>query len=140
MKPLLLTAVGRTISTAPLGRRGDDVEVRRIPVLPAAGTLDVARPTVIALDRALLASVGDDRTRLQELATTAALVGLGELGELEPPADFPVELLTSWISGDAAVGAVITTLRGAFRHATTLVAERCAREEATDRARELTEL
>ena len=30
MKPLLLTALGRTISTAPLGRRGDDIEVPAI--------------------------------------------------------------------------------------------------------------
>ena len=140
MKPLLLTAIGRTISAAPLGRRGDDVEVRRIPVLPATGTLDPARATVIVLDRALLSSVGDDGTRIRELASTAALVGLGEASEIEPPADFPVDLLTSWVAGDAAVGAVIAALRGAFRHASSLVAERRARDEATERARELTEL
>ena len=35
VKPLLITALGRTISPAPLGRREDDVEVRRVPVLPA---------------------------------------------------------------------------------------------------------
>ncbi len=140
MKPLLLTAVGRTISTAPLGRRGDDVEVRRILVLPTAKAIDPERPTVIAFDRALLLSVGDDPARIQELATVAALVGLGERGEAEPPIGFPVESLTSWLPGDAAAGTVITALRGAFRHAASLLAERRARENAFERARELTEL
>jgi len=140
VKPLLLTAVGRTISTAPLGRRGDDVEVRHIPALPTAKALDPERPTVIALDRALLLDIGDDEARLQELATVAALVGLGEVGEKEPPAGFPVDLVTSWLPGDAAVGTVITALRGAFRLAASLVAERRARDEASERARELAEL
>ena len=49
MKPLLLTPLGRTVSAAPLGRRGDDVEVRRIPALPTARALDPDRPTVIML-------------------------------------------------------------------------------------------
>ena len=117
MKPLLLTALGRTISTAPLGRRGDDVEVRRIPALPTPRAIDLERPTVIVLDRALLASVGDDDERVRELATLVALVGVGEAGEAEPPDDFPVDLLTSYVAGDAGIGAVITSLRGAFRHA-----------------------
>ena len=140
MKPLLLTAVGRAISTAPLGRRGDDVEVRHIPVLPTAKAIDLDRPTVIALDRALFMSVGADPSRVQELATVAAIVGLGDIGEREPPRDFPVDFLTCWIPGDAAVGTVITALRGGFRHAGALVAERRAKTEATDRARELGEL
>jgi HD-GYP domain-containing protein (c-di-GMP phosphodiesterase class II) len=140
MKPLLLTAVGRTISTAPLGRRGDDIEARHILALPTAKAMDPDRPTVIALDRALLISVGSDPARLQELATVAALVGIGESGETEPPATFPVDLLTSWVPGDATAGTVITALRGAFRHAGALVAERRARQDAFERARELTEL
>jgi HD-GYP domain-containing protein (c-di-GMP phosphodiesterase class II) len=139
-KPLLLTAIGRTISAAPLGRRGDDVEVRRIPALPTVRAIDGDRPTVIALDRALLLSAGVDPTRLQDLATVAAIVGLGEPGEKEPPEDFPVDVLTSWIPGDAAVGTVITALRGAFRHATSLVGERHARQATIDKSRELYEL
>jgi len=99
MKPLLLTSVGRTISTAPLGRRGDDVEVRRIPTLPTARSVDQDRPTVIALDHALLASLGDDPTRVQELALMVALVGLGDVGEKEPPPGFPVDAVTCWIPG-----------------------------------------
>ena len=140
MKPLLLTALGRTISTAPLGRRGDDVEVRRIPALPTPRAIDLERPTVIVLDRALLASVGDDDERVRELATLVALVGVGEAGEAEPPDDFPVDLLTSYVAGDAGIGAVITSLRGAFRHAAALLAARRARHQADDRARELAEL
>ncbi len=132
--------MGRTISTAPLGRRGDDIEVRHIPVLPTARSIDSDRPTVIALDKALIASAGDDPTRIQELAVLAAIVGIGEAGESEPPTGFPVDVLTSWIPGDARIGAVITGLRGAFRHASSLVAEKHARQMAADRARELAEL
>jgi HD-GYP domain-containing protein (c-di-GMP phosphodiesterase class II) len=140
MKPLLLTALGRTISTAPLGRRGDDVEVRRIPALPTKSAIDADRPTVIALDRALLASAGDDVERLRDLAGVAALVAIGEAGELEPPEDFPHDLITSFVAGDAAVGTVIASLRGAFRHAAALVAARHAQAEAAERGRELAEL
>ncbi|MEO7713699.1 MAG: HD domain-containing phosphohydrolase [Gemmatimonadaceae bacterium] len=140
MKPLLLTALGRTISTAPLGRRGDDVEVRRMPALPTPRAIDLERPTVIVLDRALLASVGDDDERVRELATLVALVGIGEAGEAEPPGDFPVDLLTSYVAGDAGIGAVITSLRGAFRHAAALLAARRAKHQADERARELAEL
>jgi HD-GYP domain-containing protein (c-di-GMP phosphodiesterase class II) len=140
MKPLLLSAVGRTISTSPLGRRGDDVEVRHILTLPTARSIDVDRPTVIALDQALLASVGDDPTRVQELALMVAMVGLGAVGEKEPPPGFPVDAVTCWIPGDAPVATVLTALRGAFRHAAALQAARAFHHEATDRARELTEL
>jgi HD-GYP domain-containing protein (c-di-GMP phosphodiesterase class II) len=140
MKPLLLTALGRTISTAPLGRRGDDVEVRRIPALPTKSAIDADRPTVIALDRALLASAGDDAERLRDLAGVAVLVAIGEPGELEPPDDFPHDLITSFVAGDAAVGTIIAALRGAFRHAAALVVARRAQAEAAERGRELAEL
>jgi HD-GYP domain-containing protein (c-di-GMP phosphodiesterase class II) len=140
MKPLLLTALGRTISAAPLGRRGDDVEVRRIPVLPTARALEEERPTVIVIDRALLASAGDDPDRLRDLAALAALVGIGEAGEHEPAPDFPSELLTSFVAGDAPVGTVLAALRGAFRHAAAIVAARRSHDEAEARARELGEL
>lgn len=140
MKPLLLTALGRTISTAPLGRREDDIEVRRIPTLPTPRTVDLDRPTVIVLDRALLRSAGGDSERIRELAGLVALVGLGDAGESEPPAEFPAELLTSYLPGDAAVGTIITALRGAFRHAAALLAARRARGDADERARELADL
>jgi HD-GYP domain-containing protein (c-di-GMP phosphodiesterase class II) len=141
MKPLLLVAFGRTISSAPLGRREDDIEVRRIPALPTAATLaGERRPIVIALDRALLHSAGGDRHTLEDLADVAALVGIGNPGESEPNGDFPVDLLTSFVAGDAAVGAVIAQLRGAFRHAATLLVARNAKEQEKQRYQELTEL
>ncbi len=70
----------------------------------------------------------------------AAFVGIGDAGESEPAPDFPSDLLTSFVPGDAAVGTVITQLRGAFRHAAALVAERNAREQEQQRYQELTEL
>src|SRR5512132_2513444 len=74
VKPLLIACIGRTLTAAPLGRREDDVEIRRVPVLPRAGGLDPSRPTVVLLDRTLLASTGDERRVLDELAANAALV------------------------------------------------------------------
>ena len=141
MKPLLLVAFGRTISSAPLGRREDDIEVRRIPALPTAGAVaDERRPVVIALDRALLQSVAGVPETLEALATVAAFVGIGDAGETEPREDFPIELLTSFVAGDASVGTIIAQLRGAFRHAASLLAERGAREQEQQRYQELTEL
>ena len=140
MKPLLIAAVGRTLSSAPLGRREDDVEVRRVPVLPTARALDADRPTVVLLDRLLLQSAGSDRVRVAELADVAAIVGVGDPGEDEPPADFPVDLLASWIPGNAALGTVIAQLRGAVRHAVTLVSARTLRASEQQRHRELGEL
>ncbi len=140
MKPLLITAIGRTISSTPLGRREGDVEVRRVPALPTASTIDVGRPTVILLDHALVASAGGDAKRLAELAGVAALVGLGYPGEAEPPQDYPSELLTGYLPADAAAGTIIAMLRGGFRHAAVMVAERRARAAQDERHRELTEL
>ena len=140
MKPLLIAAVGRTLSSAPLGRRTDDVEVRRVPVLPTPHALDADRPTVVLLDRLLLQSAGGDRARIAELSEIAAIVGVGDPGVEEPPADFPVEQLTSFIPGNAALGTVITQLRGAVRHAAALVAARTLRASEQQRHRELGEL
>jgi HD-GYP domain-containing protein (c-di-GMP phosphodiesterase class II) len=141
MKPLLLVAFGRTISAAPLGRREDDIEVRRVPALPTASALaDERRPIVIALDRALLQSVAGVRHTLQDLAAVSALVGIGYAGEQEPGEDFPVDLLTSYVAGDAPVGAVLAQLRGAFRHAVAQLSERTAKEQEQQRYQELTEL
>ena len=141
VKPLLLVASGRTISAAPLGRSDDEVEVRRIPALPTPEALAAERrPTVIALDRALLQSVAGARETVEKLAAVAAIVGIGYVGEQEPNADFPADLLTSFIPGDAPNGAVMTQLRGAFRHAVSLHAERTISEQEDRRSQELTEL
>ncbi len=140
MKPLILTAIGRTISTAPLGRRGDDVEVRRIPALPTARAIDLDRPTVIVLDRALLGSAGGDDERLRELAGVVSLIGIGDADEFDPRDDFPVDLLTGYIAGNATAGAVLAALRGGLRHSAALVTARRSRRDADERARELAEL
>ena len=140
MKPLLITAAGRTLSSAPLGRREDDVEVRRVPVLPTAGSLDAMRPTVIVLDSALVASAGGETDRFRELAAVASLVAIGDVGDPEPSDALPLEFLTGFLPGDASPGAVFALLRGGFRHAASLVAERRAVAEEDERHRELTEL
>ena len=139
-RPLLILATGRTVSSAPLGRREDDIEVRRVPVLPTAASLDAQRATVIVLDRALLAGVGDDATRLRELSNRAALVAIGDAGEAEPPQSFPLDCLSGYVAGDAPTGAVMAMLRGGFRHATSLVAAQTAAAEQEKRHRELREL
>jgi HD-GYP domain-containing protein (c-di-GMP phosphodiesterase class II) len=132
--------MGRTFSSAPLGRREDDVEVRRVPVLPTPGTIDPDRPTVVVLDRCLLRSAGADCERLRSLATCSALVGLGDAGEDEPPPDFPADLLTGYLPCDAPVGTILAMFRGGFRHAASLVAERRAVWEEKERHRQLREL
>ena len=115
--------------------------MRRIPTLPTAASLESERrPTVIALDRALMQSAAGLRETVQELAAFAAIVGIGYAGEQEPGEDFPADLLTSFVAGDAPPGTVLSQLRGAFRHAASLLAERNAREQEKLRYRELTEL
>src|SRR6476661_6342303 len=141
MKPLLLTAIGNPLVDAPFGRRIDDVEVRAIPALPTAGTLELDRPIVLALDRALLASAGEGAAaQLKSLAGLIAIVGIGCSSDREPGEHFPGDVLTSFIPGDATAGARAVAFRGAFRHAAALVAIRHARSTAVDRTRELAEL
>lgn len=140
MRPLLIAAVGRALTAAPLGRREGDLELLRVPALPSAGSLPASRPIVILLDRGLLGGIGGDRTVLEGLAEVAAIVGMGDPGEGEPPADFPADLLTSYVSADVAPGLLIAQLRGAFRHAVALVGQRAARKEEAERQHELGEL
>ena len=54
--------------------------------------------------------------------------------------DFPVDVLTSFVPGDATTGTKLAAFRGAFRHAAALAAVRRARTTAVDRTRELAEL
>lgn len=109
-------------------------------VLPTVAAVDPERPTVVLLDRSLLRALGGDDERLFDLARVAALVAWGDPEEQEPGDDFPQGLLTGFIAGNATPGALIATLRGAFRHALTLVQERRARAGEQQRYRELTEL
>ncbi len=117
------------------------MEVRRIPALPTPESLAAERrPTVIALDRTLLQPLAGARESVEKLAAVAAIVGIGNAGETEPTEDFPGDLLTSFIAGDAPTGVVMTQLRGAFRHAVSLHAERTIREQEDRRSQELSEL
>ena len=123
----------------PLGD-GETLEVQRVAVLPQAAQIDPSRPTVVLLDRRLLAGIEHDRRHIAELAGVAAIVGLGDPGEVVPDAEFPTDFLSSYIVADAPAAAVHTLLRGAFRHAVTLVAACAARIERALRHRELAEL
>jgi HD-GYP domain-containing protein (c-di-GMP phosphodiesterase class II) len=140
LRPLLITAIGRTFSSLPFRRREEDVELRQVPALPSAASLDPDRPTVIVLDHALLGAAGHAATIVEELGKRAALVGLGQPGEVEPPPDWPAELLTAYLPGDAPAATLVTSLRGAFHHAASMVAERRARLDEEERRRELGEL
>jgi HD-GYP domain-containing protein (c-di-GMP phosphodiesterase class II) len=141
MKPLLLTALENPLADAPLGRRGDDVEVRGIPVLPTLRAIDLERPTVLALDRSLIASAGEGAaSQLRALAGLIAIVGVGGPGDDDPGETFPVDVLASFIPGGASPGTTRAAIRGAFRHAATLAAVRRARSAAVERTRELAEL
>jgi HD-GYP domain-containing protein (c-di-GMP phosphodiesterase class II) len=140
VKPLILLAHGRVVGTAPLGRLNDDVELRRVLGLPRAAALDPERPTVILLDRTLLAGAGAGREQLQELARAAAIVGLGNPGEGEPAPELSPDLLTSYLPGDAPAGLVAAQLRGAIRHASAMIAERRARDDEERHHSELVEL
>jgi HD-GYP domain-containing protein (c-di-GMP phosphodiesterase class II) len=122
MKPLILVSLGRAVAALDaLAARGD-VEIRRVPLLPAPGTLEAERATVVLLDRALLHVAGGDHALLAQLAAQAALVGVGENAETEPPGLFPAELLSGYFAADAPLAAVRVTLHGALRHAAALVA------------------
>jgi len=139
MKPLLIVSIGRAIGNAPLGRRGDDIEVRRVPAFPAPGTLDSERATLILLDQQMLQSLGGDHTRLAEAAKVAAIMGVGEPGEEEPPHALAHHMV-SYVPGGAPPALFLTLLRGAFRHATALLGERTAKVCERQRHHELTEL
>jgi len=122
MKPLILISVGRAVPALDdLAGRGD-VEVRRVPVLPSLAELDAERPTVVLLDRALAKGPLDAHPALAPLAAQAAIVGLGDPGEGEPPRDLPAALLTAYLAADTSLVTARVTIGGALRHAAALVA------------------
>jgi HD-GYP domain-containing protein (c-di-GMP phosphodiesterase class II) len=137
-RPLLITSSQRMIPSLPLRRREDDLELRRLPALPLAGSIDPERPTVVVLDDALL--VGVDEATIEQLSRRAALVGIGDKGETMLEENWAHHYLIGFIPGDARQAVVTATLRGAFNHAVSIVAERRARLEEEERRRELGEL
>ena len=140
VRPLLFVALGRALPPLPFARREEDVEIRRVPALPVASMLDSERPTVVLLDKLLLHSVGTDRDRITEVARVAAIVAVGDPGELEPPADFPIDLLSGFLACNASASVVHVQLHAAFRHAAALAAVRASSALAQMRYHELTEL
>ena len=140
MKPLILTSLGRAVPALDsLATRGD-VEIKRVPLLPSPASLDGERPTVLLLDRALVQDAGDDQSLFGQLASQAALVGVGESGEVEPPGYFPTELLSGYFAADTPVAAARITLHGALKHAAALVAARRATRLEGRSATDVTEL
>ena len=140
MKPLILTSLGRAVPALDsLATRGD-VEIKRVPLLPSPASLGGERPTVLLLDRALVQGAGDDQSLFGQLASQAALVGVGESGEVEPPGYFPTELLSGYFAADTPVAAARITLHGALKHAAALVAARRATRLEGRSATDVTEL
>jgi HD-GYP domain-containing protein (c-di-GMP phosphodiesterase class II) len=140
MKPLILTSLGRAVPALDaLASRGD-VEIKRVPLLPAAATLEHERATVILLDRALMHGAGDDQALFGQLSEYAALVGVGEAGETEPPDFFPTEMLSGYFAADTPAGAARVTLHGALMHAAALVATQRATRLEGRSASDVTEL
>jgi len=140
MKPLILTSLGRAVPALDsLATRGD-VEIKRVRLLPAPASLDGERATVVLLDRALVHGAGDDQSLFSQIAAQAALVGVGESGEVEPPGYFPTELLSGYFAADTPVAAARITLHGALKHAAALVAARRATRLEGRSATDVTEL
>jgi HD-GYP domain-containing protein (c-di-GMP phosphodiesterase class II) len=138
IRPVLITSAQRTIPSLPLTRREDDLEVRKVPALPPINSIDPDRPTVVVIDDALL--MGVDEPMIEQLATRAALVGIADNAEALLEEGWVHHYLIGCIPADARTAVVVATLRGAFNHAVSLVAERKARQEEEERRRELGEL
>jgi HD-GYP domain-containing protein (c-di-GMP phosphodiesterase class II) len=138
VRPVLVTSAQRTIPSLPLSRREDDLEVRRVPALPPVNSLDPDRPTVVIIDDALL--MGVDEPMVEQLSKRAALVGIADNSEALLEESWVHHYLIGCIPADARNAVVVATLRGAFNHAVSLVAERRARQEEEERRRELGEL
>ncbi|HUX35193.1 MAG TPA: HD domain-containing phosphohydrolase [Gemmatimonadaceae bacterium] len=140
MKPLLILSEGRTLGGMPL-EADPAIEVRRVRALPDPATLDPNRAAVIVLDRTLVRAAGPDAAAtLAGLAARAALIAVGDEDEREPAREFPAHLLTSFLSPDAPASAVAVQLRGAFRHAATIVDADRARYREERSRRELADL
>jgi HD-GYP domain-containing protein (c-di-GMP phosphodiesterase class II) len=94
----------------------------------------------LLLDRALVQGAGDDQSLFGQLASQAALVGVGESGETEPPDFFPADLLSGYFAADTPVAAARITLHGALKHAAALGAARRATRLEGRSATDVTEL
>ena len=75
-RALLITSAQRAIPSLPARRREDDLELRKVPALPPASSIDPDRPTVVVIDDALL--MGVDEPMIEQLSKRAALVGIAD--------------------------------------------------------------
>lgn len=138
MKPLILAPNARMAQIAALLQGDAAVEVRAVDRFPAPSALDAERATVIVVDRALLKGVAADA--LLKVADQAALLGAGDAGESEPPAEWPAHGMAGWVAGDARPAAAAMQLRGALRQAAALAGAHTARRSEQERSRELADL
>ncbi|HVZ78362.1 MAG TPA: HD domain-containing phosphohydrolase [Gemmatimonadaceae bacterium] len=138
MTPILFLPEGRTLSGAPV-EPGAPVEVRRVRTLPTPDSVEPTRAAVLVVDRAMMQAPGSAHA-LRALAERVAVVGVGEAGEEEPPAELVPEVLASFIPGAASPALTRTLLHGAFRHAAALTATDMARYGERRSRRELTDL
>ena len=129
VKPLLLAYSPRLTSGLSLGRNATDIDAYMVRALPSSGTLNLARPTVVLLDRQLVAGVAELGAQLHALSRVAALVWCNSSDEECPPSDVPIELLTNVIPYEAPIPTAVALLREAMRRAVTLRAEREAHDE-----------
>ncbi len=111
MIPLLIVA---DASHLPAAFSALDVEVEYATALPAAASIERARPTVIVLSRGWREA---DGTQLRALASRAALVMAGDPGETHAPGGVAGELAIAWLPARAGEQAAMASLRWALRHA-----------------------
>ena len=113
----------------------------RSPRSPLPRALDLERPTVLALDRTLVASAGRARARsFARSRASSPSSGSAIPARPSPGTAFRVDVLASFVPGGASTGTTLVAFRGAFRHAAALAAVRRARNAAVERTRELAEL
>jgi len=120
VKPLLLAYSPRLANGLSLGRSEADVDAYMVRALPRSETLNLVRPTVVLLDRQLVAGVHDLTEQLHALSRVAALVWCASDDEDGPPASVPAALLTNVIPYEAPITLAVALLREAMRHAIAL--------------------
>ncbi|MBX3175194.1 MAG: GAF domain-containing protein [Gemmatimonadaceae bacterium] len=138
MPTLILAPVGRAVPALDRLETNPEVEVRRVPALPAPDALDADAPVVALIDAALAAAAGADA--LSALSGRVALVGVGEPGADTPEGALAEAPLAGWLPADASPGAGRTVLQAALRHAGALVAAQRAERLQASSATELNEL
>lgn len=137
MIPLVLLPEGRTLPSLPTLGADPGLEVRRVATLRTVTDLPADRPVVAFVDAALAEG---HTAHLALLAERAALVGLGEPGDVGPAGALADAALVAWLPADAHPSLGRSTLQGALRHAATLVAASRASRLQQSSASDLREL